>query len=77
MTDNTIQRISVETKYGTEIVLIRQDKEPTITELKEMSDLFIHNYDLSYAHVESEGSIKLKHIPTSIKDYIKNEKQGL
>ena len=67
---NTIWRISVETKYGTDIILIRQDEEPTPEELKAIEGRFKLDYDIEDVSAEHAGSIDFDSIPLGVEGYL-------
>ena len=72
---NTIWLISVETRHGTDVVLIRQEKEPTNKELKQIEDKFQHDYDLEANACTECGCRDFDMLPTSVKDFIENDIQ--
>ena len=66
-----IWKVSVETKYGTDVVLLRQDAEPSSDELRSIEAQFARDYDVeAYASVDM-GYIKVGDIPSSIEEYLR------
>lgn len=70
---NTIWRIGVETKYGTDIILVRQDEEPTPEELKAIEDRFKLDYDIEDVSAEHAGYIDFDNIPLGVEKYLEGD----
>jgi cupin superfamily acireductone dioxygenase involved in methionine salvage len=65
-----IWKISVETKYGTDIVLVCQEDEPTKQELLLIADRFQRDYDIEAAANIDCGFIDVGAIPQGINHYL-------
>ena len=69
--------VSVETKHGVDTVLIRQEKEPTVEEMDEIKNVFMHNFDMEedQIYVSTECGMRyISDLPTSVDDYVRREK---
>jgi len=72
--NNTIWCVTVTTKHGTDVILLRQEKEPTIEELEKIEEKFKYDYDLSSAYASAECGFRLyDSLPTSVEEYLKYE----
>ena len=69
--------VSVETKHGVDTILIRQEKEPCDSELQDIKNVFMHNFDMEEdeLHVSTEcGMRHISELPTSVEAYVRSEK---
>jgi hypothetical protein len=75
MTTNNIWLISVHTKHGVDMVLIKQEEQPRTEELDAIVDKFKKDFDLDhddvYADIEC-GSRDFSELPESVEEYIEN-----
>lgn len=65
-----IWKISVNTKHGTDIVLVCQDDEPTAKELSLIEDRFQRDYDIEADANVDCGFIDVSAIPQGISHYL-------
>tara|TARA_B100000035_G_scaffold312740_1_gene324890 strand:+ start:906 stop:1148 length:243 start_codon:yes stop_codon:yes gene_type:complete len=68
---NTVWCVTVETKHGADVVLLRQDNEPTMEDLMLIEDKFKKDYDLQFADASIEcGSRDLDKLPCSLDEFL-------
>ena len=71
-----VWKISIVTKYGTDVVLINQPKKPTQTQLdkleKKWKKEFYIDDEIEYPYIEVLGQIKKNNIPT-LTEYLRQE----
>ena len=76
MTKNIVWKISIITKYGTDIVLINQPKKPTQPQLDKLEKKWKKELDIDneseYPYIEILGQINRNNIPT-LTDYLQQE----
>lgn len=71
--DNVIWVVSVHTKHGTDIILIKQDDEPSNEDLGKIKKQFIRDYDLEEEDVYVDldlGTRFIDKLPTSVDEYL-------
>ena len=68
-----IWKVSVETKYGTDVVLIRQEEEPNGDELRSIEEQFSRDYDVEATASTEAGSIMIDSIPIGVAAYLASE----
>ena len=76
MTKNIVWKISIITKYGTDIVIINQPKKPTQTQLDKLEKKWKKEFDIDdeseYPYIEILGQINRNNIPT-LTEYLQQE----
>lgn len=67
--------ISVHTKYGTDVVLVNQETEPTSEELEAVVNKFKNDFDMhDSVHADVEcGHRDISEIPTSVREYLNHK----
>ena len=76
MIKDTVWKISIIDKYGRNVVLVSQPKEPTQTQLDKLEKKWKKEFDIEddseYPYVEISGQIYKDRIPT-MKEYLQQE----
>ena len=76
MTKNIVWKISIITKYGTDIVLVNQPKKPTQAQLNKLEKKWKKEFDIDdeseYPYIEILGQINRNNIPT-LTEYLQQE----
>ncbi len=67
----TIHTITVDTRHGMDVILVRT--EPTDTDLALIENYYLTQFDLHNVSVDYTGREIAKHIATDVKDWIHNE----
>ena len=71
-----VWKISIVTKYGTDVVLINQPKKPTQPQLNKLEKRWKKEFDIDdeseYPYIEVLGQIKKNNIPT-LTEYLRQE----
>ena len=70
---NTIYIITVDTKHGTDSILVKT--RPTDMDLGLIENYYLTAYDLDNVHVGYDTAMHVDDIPKSVTDYIAQEKQ--
>lgn len=73
--DHKLWIISVHTKYGTDVVLINQETEPTDEEVDSVVNKFRNDFDMHDSDVYADVDCGYRHIseiPTSVEEYLNN-----
>ena len=66
--------ISVSTKYGTDVVLIKQEERPTGEELSAIEERFKHDLALEEVYASTDcGFRDIGKMPASVGDYLKDK----
>lgn len=71
--NNELWLISVHTKHGTDIILIRSDIEPSDEDLDKVKKQFIYDYDLEAddVHVDLDlGCRFIDKLPTNVDEHL-------
>jgi hypothetical protein len=73
MTNNNIWLISVHSKHGVDMVLIKQEEEPRPEELEAVAAKFKKDFDREDVYADLEcGSRDFSELPESVEEYIEN-----
>ena len=71
-----VWKISITTKYGTDLILVNQPKEPTQTQLDKLEKKWKKEFDIDdeseYPYIEVLGQIYKNNIPT-MNQYLQQE----
>ena len=76
MFSDRVWKITVSTKYGTDVVLVCQDKEPTAGELQDIEERFQRDYDVEASAGTDSGYIDVENIPQGVAQYLAVESYG-
>ena len=69
--EDTIWIVTVETKHGTDVILLRQDEVPCDADLKRIEDQFKHDYDLEEVWASTEsGYREISKLPCNVEEYL-------
>jgi len=76
MIKDTVWKISIITKYGTDVILVNQPKRPTQTQLNKLEKKWKKEFDIDdeseYPYIEVLGQIYKNNIPT-MTEYLQQE----
>ena len=71
-----VWKITVSTKYGTDVILVCQDEEPSASELQAIEERFQRDYDVEVSASTEAGYIDINHIPQGVNRYLTEESYG-
>ena len=74
--ESIVWKISITTKYGTDVILVNQPKKPTQTQLDKLEKKWKKEFDIDdeseYPYIEVLGQIYKNNIPT-MNQYLQQE----
>ena len=76
MFSDKIWKITVSTKYGTDVILVCQDEEHTAGELQDIEERFQRDYEVEASAGIEAGYIDINHIPQGVAQYLAIESYG-